>query len=101
MARKEIILRSATYGFFRQRFGRISTEDQNGDVRRGGEQLVERLDTMTVWQGQLEQDSVNSSLAQARKTLGKLANPFHLERSTAYRGERQANLIGSGRIIFN
>ena len=72
-----------------------------GTSGAAAEQLVERLDTLTIGQGQLEQDSGNSFFAQARKTLGKLANPFHVERTAACRGERRANLIGGGRIVFN
>jgi hypothetical protein len=35
------------------------------------------------------------------KTLGKLAGPFYVERTVACRGERIANLVGSGRIVSN
>ena len=82
VTRQEIILRTASHSLFREGFVTVA-EDQNWDVGHAGEQLVERLDTVTIGQGQLEQDSVNSFFAQACKTLGKLENPFQFERSAA------------------
>src|SRR5580704_15026755 len=101
MVRQEVILGSAPYGLFRQGFVDVAAEDQNWDVGRGSEQLVEGLDPTTIGQRQFEQDSSNSFLVQARKTIGKLANPFHVERTAACGGKRRANPRGGGRIVFN
>ena len=48
---KEIILRTAPYSLFREGFVTVA-EDQNRDVGRRAEQLVECLDTVTIGQGQ-------------------------------------------------
>src|SRR5258706_3095905 len=101
VTRQEIILRPASHCFFREGFGNISAEDQNRDVRRGVKHLVERLDALTIRQRQSEQDSRNPSFAQALKTLGKLASPFHVERTAGCCGEGRANLLGSNRITLN
>src|SRR5260370_11509744 len=95
VTRQEIILRTAPYGFFREGFVIVTAEDQNRDIGRGGEQLVERLETLAIRQGQFEQDSINSSFAQPLKTLPTLAHPFHVERTAACRGERRDNHISS------
>ncbi len=53
VTRQEIILRTAPYSLFREGFVTVA-EDQNRDVGRGAEQIVERLNTVTIGQGQLE-----------------------------------------------
>src|SRR5260370_24277712 len=101
VTRQEIILRTAPYGFFREGFVIVTAEDQNRDIGRGGEHLVERLDILAIGQGQFEQDSINSSFAQPLKTRGKLANPFHVARTAACRGELRANPISGTCVVFN
>jgi hypothetical protein len=85
----------------RQGFVTVTAEDQNRDLWRGGVQFVERLETLTIGQGQLEQDSVNILLSQAFKTQGKFANPLDVERTCRRVSKGDSNRIGSGRVNFN
>ena len=101
MARQKIILRTPCHRLFRQIFLNVSAEDQNWDVRSGGEQLLERPDTLAVGERQLQQDGVDSSLAQAFKSIGKSLDPFHIKRTTVSRGQCRVNRCGSNRIMFN
>jgi len=101
VTRQEIILRTARYGLFRQGFVIGVTEDQNRDVGRHAEQLLERLHSVTVGQRQIEQNSGNSFFAEASETLGKLPNPLHVERTGVCVRESTLNRIGNSGIVFN
>src|SRR5258708_18321044 len=50
-------------------------------IRRPPRSTLFPYTTLFRSQGQREQDSINSSFAQPLKTRGKLANPFHVERT--------------------
>lgn len=101
MIRQKIVLRTAPHGQFREGFGDVPAENQDRDIGSSGEQPVERFYTLTIRQGQVEQDGGDSFLAQAVETSGEVANPFNVEQALGCCGERRTNTIGSLLIILN
>src|SRR5260221_4912835 len=57
VALEEIIVRAPHDGLFPQGLVNVAAKDQNRDVGRGDEHLIERLEALTIRQGQREQDS--------------------------------------------
>src|SRR5579872_1430409 len=68
---KKIVPRAAEYGLFCEVFGFRPAENQDGDLRRGRENLVECLHALAIRQNQVEQNRLDSALTQAREGAGE------------------------------
>jgi hypothetical protein len=99
--REEIVLCSAGHSLLSEVFGDVSADNQDRDVRSGSKELVEGVDARTVGQGECEEDSGYGFFREPRKTIGKIANPNDVKTGGVLGGERCANGIGGGGIVFD
>ena len=96
---EQVILRATLCGLRGDGFVFPGGQDQGRNQRGHREECLERLDTLTIRQEQIEQDRGNSRLAQSAHAVAEPPDPFQTPFVFGCRSQCVANQAGIGGVF--